>query len=97
MLKENNPSYKHTEHITDILSLILKQIFFTFNHEYFLQIHGTAIWTSMAPTYVNIFMAVLEKQMLQNAPNGLKLFEWIRFIDDIFALWTMEQKPLTSS
>ena len=88
MLKENNPSDKHTEHITDILSLILKQNFFTFNHEYFLQIHGTAMGTAMAPTYANIFMAVLEKQMLQNAPNGLKPFEWIRFIDDIFALWT---------
>ena len=36
----------------------------------------------------NIFMAVLEKQMLQNTPNGLKPFEWIKFIDGIFALWT---------
>ena len=52
------------------------------------EIHGTAMGTAMAPTYANVFMAVLEKQMLQNAPNGLKPFEWIRFIDNIFALWT---------
>ena len=44
--------------------------------------------TAMAPTYANIFVAVLEKQTLKDTPNGLKPFEWIRLIDDIFALWT---------
>ena len=44
--------------------------------------------TAMAPTYANIFVEVLEKQMLQNTPNGLKPFACIRFIDVIFALWT---------
>ena len=38
--------------------------------------------TAMAPTYANIFVEVLEKQLL------LKPFGWIRFINDIFALWT---------
>ena len=42
----------------------------------------------MAPTYANIFIAVLEKQMLLNAPDGLTPDVLIRFIDDIFALWT---------
>ena len=42
----------------------------------------------MALTYANIFMAVLEKELLLKAPNGLIPIEWIRFIDDIFAIWT---------
>ena len=42
----------------------------------------------MAPTYANIFMAVLEKELLLKAPNGLIPIEWIRFIDDLFAIWT---------
>ena len=42
----------------------------------------------MAPTYANIFMAMLERKLLQTAPNNLIPIEWIRFIDDIFAIWT---------
>ena len=42
----------------------------------------------IAPTYANIFMAMLERKLLQKAPNNLIPIEWIRFIDDIFAIWT---------
>lgn len=88
MLEDYNHDDSQTEHITEILSIILNQNYFTFNNEYFLQIHGTAMGTPMAPTYANIFMAVLEKELLLNAPNGLIPLEWIRFIDDVFAIWT---------
>ena len=88
MLEDYNHHDTHTEHRTEILSIILNQNFFTFNNEYFLQIHGTTMGTPMAPTYANIFMAVLEKELLLNAPGGLIPLEWIRFIDDIFAIWT---------
>lgn len=58
MLKENNPSDRHTAYKADIpvLSLIRIQIFFALNDEYFLQIIGTAMRTLMAPTYANIFI-----------------------------------------
>ena len=88
MLQDNSPADTNIEYINDILSLVLNNNFFTFNNEIFLQIHGTAMGSPMAPSYANIFMAILEKQMLLNAPDGLIPFEWIRFIDDIFALWT---------
>jgi hypothetical protein len=43
----------------------------------------------MAPTYANIFMAILERKLLNEAPQGLVIpIEWIRFIDDVFAIWT---------
>ena len=42
----------------------------------------------MAPTYANIFMAMLERKLLNQAPQDLIPIEWIRFIDDIFAIWT---------
>ncbi len=74
--------------IIDILSLILNQNSFAFNNEHFLQIHGTAMGSPMAPTYANIFMAMLERKLLQKAPDNLISIEWIRFIDDIFAIWT---------
>ena len=42
----------------------------------------------MAPSYANLFMGQLEYNMLRDAPGGLIPLEWIRFIDDIFAIWT---------
>ena len=89
MLNENNiitPELKQS--VIDILSLILNKNSFTFNNEHFLQIHGTAMGSPMAPTYANIFMAILERKLLNEAPQGLIPIEWIRFIDDVFAIWT---------
>ena len=89
MLNENNiitPELRQS--VIDILSLILNKNSFTFNNEHFLQIHGTAMGSPMAPTYANIFMAILERKLLNEAPQGLIPIEWIRFIDDIFAIWT---------
>ena len=74
--------------IINILSFILNKNSFIFNIEHFLQIHGTAMGSPMAPTYANIFMAMLERKLLQKAPNDLIPIEWKRFIDDIFAIWT---------
>jgi hypothetical protein len=56
MLNENNiitPELKQS--VIEILSLILNKNSFAFNNEPFLQIHGTAMGSSMAPTYANIF------------------------------------------
>ena len=42
----------------------------------------------MAPSYANLFMGQLEHNMLKDAPVGLIPLECIKFIDDIFAIWT---------
>ena len=95
MLKETNMVSPESEQsIINILSFILNKNSFTFNNEHFLQIHGTAMGSPMAPTYANIFMAMLERKLLQKAPNNLIPIEWIRFIDDIFAIWTHGNEKL---
>ena len=82
MMKENNMITPESEQsVIDILSLILNKNSFAFNNEHFLQIHSTAMGSPMAPTYANIFMAMLERKLLQKAPNNLISIEWIRFID----------------
>ena len=89
MLKEHSTLTPELEQYTiDILTHILTKNAFTFNNEHFVQIHGAAMGSPMAPTYANIFMARLERELLLKAPNGLIPIEWIRFIDDIFAIWT---------
>ena len=42
--------------------------------------------TRMAPTYANLYMGLLEEQLLEQ--TTLKPLVWFRFIDDIFFLWT---------
>ena len=48
--------------------------------------------TKMAPQYANIFMANLEENFLQNTHN--KLLIYLRYIDDIFLLWTHREEEL---
>ena len=77
---------------------------FEFGDQHFLQIHGTAMGTRMAPSYANIFMGKLEQELLAHARE--KPAVWWQYIDDVFALWNhgeeswrgiMERKAITIS
>jgi hypothetical protein len=46
--------------------MVLKKNNFTFNGDHYLQINCTAMGTKMAPSYANIFMGKLEKQLLES-------------------------------
>ena len=48
-----------TERICDLIRMILTMNNFTFNDQHFLQIHGTAMGTRMAPSYANLFIGKL--------------------------------------
>ena len=65
---------------------------FLFNENYYLQVHGTAMGTRMAPSYANLFMGKLEREFLLT--QDLKPRVWWRFIDDIFAIWTHGEQSL---
>ena len=41
---------------------------------------------AVAPNYANLFMDRFETRALSNCPN--KPLLWLRFIDDIFMIWT---------
>ena len=71
---------------------ILKLNYFNFGNQPFLQVKGTAMEIEMAPQYANIFMANLEKNFLQNTHN--KPLIYLRYIDDIFLLWTHGEEKL---
>ena len=72
-----------TESICDLIrmTLIMNNIVFCF-----IQRHGTAMGTLMAPAYADLFMGGFEKKALQNYPEKLHL--WLRYIDDILMVWT---------
>ena len=75
-----------TSFITNLLEHILGMNHFTFNDKHYLQILGTAMGTRVAPTFANLFMADLENKFLNTCT--LKPLIWLRYIDDIFCLWT---------
>ena len=83
-----------TESLVKLLEHVLKFNNFMFNGEHYLQISGTAMGTKMAPSYANIFMGRLERNLIDQSP--FKPLSWLRFIDDIEMKWTEGRDSLDS-
>ena len=71
-----------------LITFILKKNYFKFKDTFYLQTHGTAMGSPFAPNYASIFMDHIERQILHSAPDNKTPILWLRFIDDIFAIWT---------
>ena len=71
--------------------MILTMNNFSFNDNHYLQIHGTAMGTKMAPSYANLFLGYFEANVLENAP--FQPHTWLRY--DIFMIWTEGLDNLT--
>uniref|UniRef100_K7G6Y6 Reverse transcriptase domain-containing protein n=1 Tax=Pelodiscus sinensis TaxID=13735 RepID=K7G6Y6_PELSI len=78
--------------IADLCNFVLTHNYFRFENNLYLQISGTAMGTRMAPQYANIFMADLEQRFLNSRPLSPLLY--LRYIDDIFMIWTHGQETL---
>lgn len=78
--------------ILSMTDLVLKKNTFELNSENFLQMSGTAIGTKMVPAYANIFMSVYERALLSGTCN--QPYVWLRYIDDIFVIWTHGEAKL---
>ena len=71
---------------------VLKSTFPEFNGNIKQQISGPAIGTKCASTYACIFMDELERDFLQTQDH--QPFLWLRYIDNIFFIWTHGEKIL---
>ena len=72
--------------LCDLIRMILTMNNFSFNDNHYLQIHGTAMGTKMAPSFANLFLGHFESNALENAP--FHPHTYFRYIDDIFMIWT---------
>ncbi len=77
-----------------MIKLILTLNNFSFNDENYLQIAGTAMGTRMAPSYACLFMGRFEKLYVHTYRLQPKV--WLRYIDDIFLIWTHGKDELHS-
>lgn len=92
ILNQRTTKSPPTEDLCHLTEIILKRNTFSFNGDVYLQKHGTAMGTRMAPSYANLFMGALERKILST--QSYKPIVWLRYIDDIFAIWTHGQQLL---
>lgn len=90
--RDHSSSTIRTETLCDLIRMILTMNIFEFNNNYYIQKHGTAMGTRMAPSYANLFLAKFETDALMHAPH--QPHTWWRFIDDIFMIWTHTENDL---
>ena len=91
-LNEREDQEMPTNLIVDLAELVLKNNNFEFNGNHYLQTLGTAIGTKMAPAYANLFMDRLERRLISE--SRVKPYLWLRYIDDIFMVWTGSEEEL---
>ena len=81
-----------TEDLVKMAEFVLKNNYFEFDRSVYQQVSGTAIATKFAPPYACIFMDRLENSFLET--QSLKPLVWLRYIDDIFFIWTHSEEEL---
>ncbi|XP_069606611.1 uncharacterized protein [Ranitomeya imitator] len=88
-LMQSNMEQDMSEFILILLKFILTHNVFMFAGKIFLQLQGTAMGASCAPSYANLFMGAWEWSIFQeNEIQGMeRIHNWIRFIDDILFIW----------
>ena len=82
-----------TKIITRFVGLILTLSNFVFNSNLYVQIKGSAMGTICAPDNANIFMAEFEQKYIYPLIKDKPIF-FLRYIDDIFMVWTKSEKRL---
>ena len=89
---KGNPKVKPTENLVKMAEFVLKNNLFEFNSKVYQQKSGTAIGTKFAPPYACIYMDEVEQKFLETQDK--KPLIWLRYIDDIFFIWTHGEQQL---
>ena len=90
--KTTPPGQPTNTSLLTLLKMVLELNNFQFNGQNYLQIGGTAMGTRVAPTLANLFMGHFEEKHVYTYKS--KPLLWVRFIDDIFMIWTHGRKEL---
>uniref|UniRef100_A0A8C5QZ70 Reverse transcriptase domain-containing protein n=1 Tax=Leptobrachium leishanense TaxID=445787 RepID=A0A8C5QZ70_9ANUR len=83
--RTNSLPPKQIDFILEGIHLILTNIYFWFNEDFYLQVKGNAMGTNFAPSFANLFMAEWEEPLIQKGGENIILYR--RYIDDILLIW----------
>ena len=75
----------------DLLNLATKELFFTFNSRFYIQVDGVPVESPLGPVLANIFLSHHEENWLNKCPIEFKPSFYRRYIDDIFVLFESRQ------
>ena len=94
-LAKYKPGAQHpnNQSLIQLLDLVLNKNNFEFNGEHYLQTSGTAMGARVAPSFANTFMGDFENTHVYTYHT--QPFLWLRFIDDIFVIWTHSEQSLS--
>ena len=78
--------------LVQLMEFVLSKNNFKFNGENFLQIGGCTMGSKMSPHFADLYMAYFEETFVYT--HRLKPFLWVRFLDDIFCIFTHGDEEL---
>ena len=82
--ERNSVGLKKNE-VMNLLKLVLENCVFSFQGNFFKQLHGAAMGSPCSPVLANIYMEYFEDLALgPELPTPIK--EWKRYVDDIFSI-----------
>ena len=81
-----------TTAVMKMLETVLDNNIFQFNNDNYIQVDGTAIWSRLGRNYACTYMGHWEKILLDKCKSKPLLY--VRYVDDIFGLWTESQEEL---
>jgi len=90
--KRSDDSKPTNKSLVELLRLVLYKNNFEFNKKHYLQVGGTAMGTRVAPSFANLFMSHFEDKYVYTYDK--QPLKWLRFIDDIFCIWTHGEDEL---
>lgn len=85
-LTECNLSSDRHRLIMDLITYVMNNSYLSFRDQVYHQRDGTAMGTSCAPTYANIIVYMLEREIFAEFNTDIRLYR--RFLDDVFAYVT---------
>ncbi|XP_077151982.1 uncharacterized protein LOC143815994 isoform X1 [Ranitomeya variabilis] len=89
LLEKSGMSIRTSQLCLELLTLILYENFFLYQDTYYVQTRGTAMGSNVAPAYANAFMNQFEIEHIYDNELFLTyVTNYVRYIDDIFFIWT---------
>ena len=80
--------------IMNILSIILKQNYFSYKGEYFISSKGLAMGGPLSSTLAQIYLNHLEENFIMNSCNPLyhRIIKYFRYVDDTFMIFQGKER-----
>lgn len=92
--QDNKLKLKDPKAMKALIHNTLTNNIFEFNNKYYTQIQGTAMGTSMAPAYANIYLGNKEEKYLEKTKLKPNMLSFKRYLDDILIIYDNEDESL---